>query len=106
MLLGGTKQKDVAWFSFGGREGIDGFAFGASGESSFKSGKTRTRHVKGTCVGTIGKVAAYDFGLGEIPKSIEAITETNGFKFKTIIRPLLLLCSVSFLDIGKGSLHH
>lgn len=86
MLLGGTKQKDVAWFSFGGREGIDGFAFGASGESSFKSGKTLMRHVKGTLVGTNGTVATYDFDLGEIPKSIKGIAEKNAFKFKTVIR--------------------
>lgn len=63
-----------------------GFSFGASGESSFQSGKTLLRHVKGTVVGTNGASFTYDFDLGEIPKSIKAIAEKNGFKFKTVIR--------------------
>ncbi len=63
-----------------------GFSFGASGESSFQSGKTLFRHVKGTMVGTNGAVINYDFDLGDIPKSIKAIAEKNGFKFKTVIR--------------------
>lgn len=63
-----------------------GFSFGASGESSFQSGKTLFRHVKGTMVGTNGTVINYDFDLGDIPKSIKAIAEENGFKFKTVIR--------------------
>ncbi len=63
-----------------------GFSFGASGESSFQSGKTLMRRVKGTIVGTNGAVINYDFDLGDIPKSIKAIAEKNGFKFKTVIR--------------------
>lgn len=63
-----------------------GFSFGTSGESSFQSGKTLMRHVKGTIMGTNGAVINYDFDLGEIPKSIKAIAEKNGFKFKTVIR--------------------
>lgn len=63
-----------------------GFSFGTSGESSFQSGKTLMRHVKGTFMGTNGVVINYDFDLGEIPKSIKAIAEKNGFKFKTVIR--------------------
>lgn len=63
-----------------------GFSFGTSGESSFQSGKTLMRHVKGTIMGTNGVAINYDFDLGEIPKSIKAIAEKNGFKFKTVIR--------------------
>lgn len=63
-----------------------GFSFGASGESSFQSGKTLMRHVKGTYMGTNGSVINYDFDLGDIPKSIKMIAEKNGFKFKTVIR--------------------
>lgn len=63
-----------------------GFSFGTSGESSFQSGKTLMRHVKGTFMGTNGVVIDYDFDLGEIPKSIKAIAEKNGFKFKTVLR--------------------
>src|SRR5665811_730762 len=63
-----------------------GFSFGSSGESSFQSGKTLMRHVKGTFIGTNGTVVNYDFDIGEISKSIKAIAEKNGFKFKTVLR--------------------
>lgn len=63
-----------------------GFSFGASGESSFQSGKTLMRHVKGTFMGLNGAVINYDFDIGEISKSIKGIAEKNGFKFKTVIR--------------------
>lgn len=63
-----------------------GFSFGTSGESSFQSGKTLMRHVKGSIMGTSGAVINYDFDLGEISKSIKEIAEKNGFKFKTVIR--------------------
>lgn len=63
-----------------------GFSFGTSGESSFQSGKTLMRHVKGTFMGSNGVVINYDFDLGDIPKSMKAIAEKNGFKFKTVIR--------------------
>lgn len=63
-----------------------GFSLRTGGESSFQSGKTLMRHVKGTYMGTNGVVINYDFDLGDIPKSIKAIAEKNGFKFKTVIR--------------------
>lgn len=63
-----------------------GFSFGTSGESSFQSGKTLMRHVKGTVVGTNGAVITYDFDLGDIPKSIKEIAERHELKFKTVIR--------------------
>ncbi len=63
-----------------------GFSFGTSGESSFQSGKTLMRHVKGTIMGTNGAVISYDFNLGEIPKSMKEIAERHGFKFKTVLR--------------------
>lgn len=63
-----------------------GFSFGTSGESSFQSGKTLMRHVKGTFIGLNGAVINYDFDIGEISKSIKGIAEKNGFKFKTVIR--------------------
>jgi hypothetical protein len=63
-----------------------GFSFGSSSESSFQSGKTLMRHVKGTFMGTNGVATTYDFDIGEISKSIKAIAEKNGYKFKTVIR--------------------
>lgn len=47
---------------------------------------TLMRHVKGTFIGTNGTVVNYDFDISEISKSIKAIAEKNGFKFKTVIR--------------------
>lgn len=63
-----------------------GFSFGSSSESSFQSGKTLMRHVKGTFIGLNGAVVNYDFDIGEISKFIKAVAEKNGFKFKTVIR--------------------
>lgn len=63
-----------------------GFSFGASGEASFQSGRTLYRHVKGTMAGMNGTMIEYDFDLGDISKSVKAIAEKNGFKFKTVIR--------------------
>lgn len=63
-----------------------GFSFGTSGESSFQSGKTLMRHVKGTFVGLNGTTVDYDFDIGDISKSIKAIAEKSGFRFKTVIR--------------------
>lgn len=63
-----------------------GFSLSRNGESSFQSGKTLSRHVKGTVIGTNGKVITYDFDLGQLQKSIKELAEKHGFKFKTVIR--------------------
>jgi hypothetical protein len=63
-----------------------GFSFGSSSESSFQSGKTLSRRVKGTFMGTNGAVVTYEFDIGEISKSVKAIAEKSGFKCKTVIR--------------------
>ena len=63
-----------------------GFTFGSSSESSFQSGKTLSRHVKGVFVGTKGNYISYDFDIGEVSKSIKSIAESHGLKFKTVIR--------------------
>lgn len=63
-----------------------GFSFGSSSESSFQSGKTLSRHVKGVFVGTNGAQVSYDFDIGEISKTIKSVAETHGLKFKSVIR--------------------
>ena len=63
-----------------------GFSFGSSSESSFQSGKTLSRHVKGVFVGANGVKIDYDFDIGEISKSIKSIAESHNLKFKTVIR--------------------
>lgn len=63
-----------------------GFSFGSSSESTFQSGKTLSRHVKGVFIGTNGAQVSYDFDIGEISKAIKSIAENNGLKFKTVIR--------------------
>ncbi len=63
-----------------------GFSFGSSSESSFQSGKTLSRHVKGVFIGSNGAHITYDFNIGEISKTIKSIVEAQGWKFKTVIR--------------------
>jgi len=63
-----------------------GFSFGSSSESSFQSGKTLSRHVKGVFLGSNGAQITYDFDIGEISKTIKSIAEALGWKFKTVIR--------------------
>lgn len=63
-----------------------GFSFGSSSESSFQSGKTLSRHVKGTFIGTNGNAISYDLDIGAISKSVKETAEKYGFKFKTVIR--------------------
>jgi hypothetical protein len=63
-----------------------GFGFGSSSESTFQSGKTLSRHVKGTYAGLNGVSVSYDLDIGEISKSVKEIAEKEGFKFKTVIR--------------------
>ena len=63
-----------------------GFSFGSSSESSFQSGKTLSRHVKGVFIGSNGAQVTYDFDIGEISKTIKSVAETHGWKFKSFIR--------------------
>jgi len=63
-----------------------GFSFGSSAESSFQSGKTLSRHVKGTFIGLNGQIIDYDFDIGEISKRVKDIADKSGYKCKTVIR--------------------
>ncbi len=63
-----------------------GFSFGSSSESTFQSGKTLSRHVKGVFMGANGVKIDYDYDIGEISKSIKSIAEMHNLKFKTVIR--------------------
>ena len=63
-----------------------GFSFGSSSESTFQSGKTLSRHVKGVFMGANGVKINYDFDIGEISKTIKSIAEMHNLKFKTVIR--------------------
>jgi hypothetical protein len=63
-----------------------GFSFGSSSESTFQSGKTLSRRVKGVFMGANGVKIDYDFDIGEISKSIKSIAEMHNLKFKTVIR--------------------
>lgn len=63
-----------------------GFSFGSSSESTFQSGKTLSRHVKGVFIGANGAKIDYDFDIGEVSKSVKSIAEKHGMKFKSVIR--------------------
>ncbi len=62
-----------------------GFSFGASGESSFQSGKTLFRKVKSVQYGPEGKVYEYSFDLGAIPKAVKETAGKYGWNFKTVL---------------------
>ncbi len=63
-----------------------GFSFGSSSESSFQSGKTLSRHVKGSFLGIDGTMVNYDLDIGGISKIIKSLAGKSGFKCKTVIR--------------------
>ncbi len=84
-ILADEKEKTVYLYEKS-TEKSKGFSFGSSSESSFQSGKTLSRHVKGVFIGSNGAQVTYDFEIGEISKTIKSIAETRGWKFKTVIR--------------------
>lgn len=63
-----------------------GFSFGSSNETSFQSGKSLMRRVSGTFIGADGTQVSYDFELGQISKTIKAVAEEAGYKFKVVLR--------------------
>ncbi len=62
-----------------------GISFGSDGGSSFQSGGTLFRKVKGTKYGPDGKVCEYDLDLGAIPKAVKEAASKYGWKFKTVL---------------------
>jgi len=80
------EEKETVFLYEKFEEKSKGFSFGSSSESSFQSGKTLTRHVKGTFMGLNGVIATYDFDIGDVSKSIKMIAQKHGFDFKTVIR--------------------
>ncbi len=68
------------------KETGSGFSFGSSSESSFQSGTTLFRKVKGIQYGLDGKAYEYTLDLGAIPKAVKETAKNNGWKFKTVLK--------------------
>ncbi len=62
-----------------------GFSFGSSSESSFQSGATLFRKVKGVQYSTDGKAYEYKLDLGSIPKAVKETAKQHGFKCRTVL---------------------
>lgn len=62
-----------------------GLSFGMSAESSFQSGSTLFRKVKGVQYGPDGKAFEYTLDLGAIPKTAKEAAKRSGWKFKTVL---------------------
>lgn len=68
------------------KETGSGFSFGSSSESSFQSGTTLFRKVKGVQYGLDGKAYEYTLDLGAIPKAVKETAKNSGWKFKTVLK--------------------
>lgn len=68
------------------KEVSSGFSFGSNSESSFQSGSTLARKIKGTGYGLDGKAYEYNIDLGEISKIVKDTAKQSGWKFKTALK--------------------
>jgi predicted transcriptional regulator of viral defense system len=68
------------------KEKSAGMSFASRHESSFQSGGTLFRKIKGTAYGPEGKVLQYDIDLGIIPKTVKDAAVKCGWKFKTVLK--------------------
>ncbi|MBA4394084.1 MAG: hypothetical protein C0407_11070 [Desulfobacca sp.] len=72
-------------------ESGSGFSFGSSSESTFQSGTTLYRKVKGVGYGPDGKAYEYSLDLGAITKTFKEAAKQQGWKFKTVRKRKRLL---------------
>lgn len=63
----------------------NGISFGGDSETSFQSGTTLFRKVKGIRYSPDGQSYEYDLDLGAIPKAVKETAKQYGWKFKTVI---------------------
>ncbi len=63
-----------------------GLSFGSDAETSFQSGKTLFRKVKGVRIGPNGQSVEYDLDLGAIPLAAKETAKQFGWKFKTVLK--------------------
>jgi len=63
----------------------NGISFGGDSETSFQSGTTLFRKVKGIRYSPDGQSYEYSLDLGAIPKAVKETAKQYGWKFKTVI---------------------
>lgn len=68
------------------KETGSGIAFTGNNESSFQSGTTLFRKVKGIGYGPDGKAYEYSLDLGAITKSFKEAAKKDGWKFKVVLK--------------------
>jgi hypothetical protein len=68
------------------QESSSGLSFGADAESSFQSGTTLFRTVKGVGYGPDGKAYEYILDLGAITQAFKETAEAQGWAFKTVLK--------------------
>lgn len=67
------------------QEVSQGLQFGSDSESSFQSGTTLFRKVKGSRIGLDGRVVEYEIDLGAIPKAVKAIVQQHGWTYRPVL---------------------
>ena len=67
------------------QEVSQGLQFGGDSESSFQSGTTLFRKVKGSRIGLDGRVVAYEIDLGAVPKAVKAVVQQHGWTYRTVL---------------------
>lgn len=83
-LLDETEKTLYFWEAT--KEKSSGFSFGGSSESSFQSGMTLFRKVKGIGFGPDGKEFEYTIDLGAITKTFKEAAKDNDWKFKVVLK--------------------
>jgi len=84
-ILADEKEQTVFMWEMS-KEVSSGFSFKAGAESSFQSGSTLYRKIKGIGYGADGKAYEYNIDLGEITKIVKDTAKQSGWKFKTVLK--------------------
>jgi hypothetical protein len=80
------EQKQTAFMYEKTTETGRGLSFGSDEETSFQSGKTLFRKVKGVRYGPDGQSVEYDLDLGAIPSAVKETAKRFGWSFKTVLK--------------------
>jgi len=80
------EQKQTAFMYEKTTETGRGLSFGSDEETSFQSGKTLFRKVKGVRCGPDGRSVEYNLDLGAIPSAVKETAKQFGWSFKTVLK--------------------
>lgn len=82
-----------------------GLNFGGDTETSFQSGKTLFRKVKGVRFGPDGQSIEYDLDLGAIPKAVKETAAQFGWKFKTVLKKEKAMYPIGYIAVEAPFSH-